>query len=168
MNLVLIGFMGVGKSAVGRILADRLGMSFLDTDALIEQKEGRKIAAIFAQEGEPYFRRLETDVILGLQGKDNLVLSTGGGVVLKEENVSPLKAIGTILLLSAEPEVIFERIRMNADRPLLQVDDPKEEIAKLLEGRKPYYNRAADYTFNTTKNSPAEIAEEIIQWLKLR
>lgn len=143
-------------------------MNFLDTDELVEKTEGRAITEIFQQDGEEYFRELETEVLKTLQDYDNFVLSTGGGMVLREENVSLLKDMGPIVLLWAEPEVIYERTKSGAHRPLLQVPEPLEEIKKRLEQRTPFYKQAADHTADTSKLSPEEITKDVLQWLKSR
>ena len=166
MNIILIGFMGVGKSTVGRLLASELALSFLDTDQLIEQTETRAISEIFRTEGEEHFRALETEVLETLQDYDNFVLSTGGGIVLKEENVALLKAMGPVVLLTADPAVIFERIRHETQRPLLQVADPQAEIIKILEQRQPFYGRTAEHTVDTSQAAPGAAAKEIITWLR--
>ncbi|MBI5078595.1 shikimate kinase [Candidatus Saganbacteria bacterium] len=158
--------MGSGKSAVGHRLAEELKMDFLDTDELIEKTEERKISGIFRGEGEEHFRELETEVLKTLQNYDNFVLSTGGGMVLREENVSLLKEIGRVILLWAEPEVIYERIKDETHRPLLQVKDPAEEIRKLLSYRRPFYEQGADFKIDTAKKKIEQIAKEIIAWLK--
>lgn len=166
MNIILIGFMGVGKSAVGYCLARELKMNFLDTDELIEKTEGRTISDIFKTDGEEYFRSLETEVLKTLQDYDNFVLSTGGGIVLKDENVVLLKAMGPVILLWADPEAVYARVKDEQHRPLLNVADPKAEIIKILEAREPIYNRAADYKIETTKISPEAAAKEIMEWQK--
>ena len=158
--------MGVGKSALGHLLAKKLGMNFLDTDELIEKTEERTINEIFKADGEEYFRELETEVVKTLQDYDNFVLSTGGGIVLWEENVGLLKSIGPLVLLDADPEIIFTRIKGQTHRPLLQVADPETEIKKILELRRPIYDRVADYKVDTTRISPEQGVEEITQWLK--
>lgn len=168
MNIVLIGFMGSGKSAVGHLLAEELKMNFLDTDELIENTEGRKISEIFKADGEDYFRDLETEVIKTLQDYDNFVLSTGGGMVLREENVSLLKSMGPVILLWAGPEVIYERVKSEIHRPLLQVPEPLEEIKKRLEQREPFYRKAADFTVDTSAIDPERITKDVLQWLKSR
>ena len=166
MNIILIGFMGVGKSTVGRLLASELKLNYLDTDQLIEQTEARTISEIFRTEGEEHFRSLETEVLETLQDYDNFVLSTGGGIVLKEENVALLKIMGPIILLTADPAAIYERIKQETYRPLLQTADPPAEIIKLLERRRPFYERAAEYTVDTSTAAPGEAAKEIITWLR--
>ncbi|MFA6431799.1 MAG: shikimate kinase [Candidatus Margulisiibacteriota bacterium] len=166
MNIILIGFMGCGKSTVGKLLAKELKLSFVDSDSLIEEKENKKISAIFKENGEARFRNIETRVLAELKDSDGIVLSTGGGIILKEENVSLLKKMGPIILLWADPEVIYDRIKYDKQRPLLQVNDPKAEIEKILEFRKTYYYSAAEKVFDTTEIDQKEVAEEIIEWLR--
>jgi len=166
MNIVLIGFMGAGKTVVGRELARELGYNYLDTDELIEQTEKRSVTDIFARDGEAYFRELETEVLKTLQDFDGFVLATGGGMVLRPENVALLKSLGPVILLWADPETVYERVKRESHRPLLKVADPLAEIKKRLAEREPHYRQAADETVKTTGKEPAEIAEEIKKWLK--
>lgn len=166
MNIILIGFMGAGKSEIGRRLAKELKCNFLDTDELIEKSDGRKIADIFKEEGEDFFRGLETEVLGTLQDYENFVLATGGGIVLKEENVALLKSMGRVVLLFAEPEVIYARVKSKTHRPLLQVADPEAEIRKILSYRDPFYIKAADFKVDTSKLSPDEVVKGILEWLK--
>jgi len=158
--------MGSGKSAVGHRLAKQLGMSYLDADGLIEKTEKMSIKDIFAKKGEPHFRDLETEVIKTLQDYDKLVISTGGGMVLREENVRMLKEIGPLVLLWAEPDVIYQRIKDQTHRPLLNVPDPKAEIKMILGFREPIYNKVADFKIDTSKLSVEEVTSKIFQWLK--
>jgi len=167
-NIILIGFMGSGKSVVGRALAAELKMDYLDTDELAEQAEKRRIPEIFKNDGEEYFRDVETEVLLTLQDFDNFVLSTGGGIILREKNIPLLKAMGPVILLWAEPEVIHQRVRGATHRPLLRVKNPREEIDKILEVRTPLYKKAADLTVDTSKLGPDQVAKEIREWLKSR
>ena len=160
--------MGVGKSEVGHRLASELGLNFLDTDELIEKTEDRNIAEIFKIDGEGYFRKLETEVLKTLQDYDNYVLSTGGGIILREENVALLKSMGPVIWLWAEPEIVYERIKNETHRPLLRVADPKAEINKILDFRMPIYARVADLKVDTEKLNPEGVAQEIIRWLKSR
>ena len=160
--------MGVGKTAVGQKLAQQLNLSYLDTDDLIEKTEGSSINEIFVKKGEPYFRQLETEVLKTLQDYDKFVISTGGGIVLREENVRILKEIGPLILLWAEPMVVYERVKAESHRPLLNVPDPQEEIHKILAVRKPLYQRAADFTVDTSSLKVEEAVKEIMQWLKSR
>ncbi len=166
MNIILIGFMGSGKSVVGRKLAKELGMNYLDCDELIEKTEKMSINDVFFQKGEPYFRDLEGEVLKTLEDYDNFVISTGGGVVLREENVKILKQIGPLILLWAEPETIYERLKQETHRPLLNVPDPKAEIKKILSSRSPIYNKIADFKVDTSKLDVEEGVLQIITWLK--
>lgn len=162
MNIILIGFMGTGKTEVGKRLAEKLFNDFLDTDELIEKSEGKKISDIFKDNGEEYFRNLETEVIETLQDYENYVLSTGGGIVLKDQNVQLLKEIGPIVLLTAREDIILSRMKDKNDRPLLENGDKAEKIKGLLAKRDPIYKSAADYIVDTSDKSVDNIVEEII------
>lgn len=168
MNIILIGFMGAGKTAVGKQLAEELTLKYIDTDDLIEKTERRSINDIFKKKGEPYFRNMETEVLKTLQEYDNFVIATGGGIVLREENVKILKELGPLVLLWAEPAIVYERIKGESHRPLLQVEDPKEEINKILSQRKPIYQRVADFVVDTSNLKVEDAVKEISQWLKLK
>src|SRR3989338_7713935 len=135
MNIILIGFMGSGKSAVGQKLAKELTLDYLDTDQLIEKTEKMSINEIFTRKGESSFRDLETNVIKTLRDYDNFVISTGGGMVLRPENVKMLKEIGLLVLLWAEPEVIYQRVKSETRRPLLKGADSFAEQNKILGPR---------------------------------
>ncbi len=165
MNIILIGFMGVGKSAIGHALARELKMDYLDTDELIEKTEKISINDIFAKKGEPYFRDLEAEVIKTLENYDNFVISTGGGMVLREENVKMLKEIGPLVLLWADPEVVYQRVKRETHRPLLNVQDPRAEIKKILDYRTPIYNRVADLKVDTSKLDVEECVKEIVKFV---
>lgn len=158
--------MGVGKTEVGKSLAEKLAFSFLDTDNLIEEAEGKKITQIFKDEGEQHFRKLETEVLETLQDYEDFVLSTGGGIVLKEENVALLREMGKIILLKATPEVICERLKNVSDRPLLAQGDRLEKIKEILSKRDPIYNSSADLIIETSEKTIEEIVEEIINYAK--
>lgn len=138
-NIVLIGFMGTGKSTVGNKLANRLGLKFVDSDDIIEKRADKSIEEIFAQEGEKYFRDLETEVVSDLGQRTGLVIATGGGVVLRKQNIEALSKNGIIILLTATPEEILNRVE-GTDRPLLDVENPLQEIKDLLAQRKEYYD----------------------------
>lgn len=166
MNIILIGFMGTGKSAVGHALAGQLGLRYVDTDALIENEEKQSINDIFAQKGEAYFRDLETKILKKLQSSDNCVIAAGGGMVLRAENVKMLGALGPVILLQASPAVIYGRVKNEKNRPLLNVPDPAAEISKILEKRKTAYAQAADFTLDTSSLNVETAAQEVIKWLE--
>ena len=154
MNIVLIGFMGTGKSAVGRVLARRTGFRHLDTDAEIERAAGRAIPEIFADEGEAAFRARETALLASLTGEDGpLILSTGGGTPVRPENAALLKQIGTVVWLQVAPEAILSRVAHSLhERPLLawHADDPLGRIESLLAQRSPVYAALADMILETS------------------
>lgn len=157
--------MGTGKSEVGRILAEKLSFNFVDTDVEIEKRENMRISEIFANYGEDRFREIEEDIIKVLSEKENMVISTGGGVVLRESNMVNLRKKGIIVCLTASAETVFERVKDKKDRPLLQVEDQLKKIKELLDYRAPFYNNA-DITIKTENKTPAEIAIEIIEQLR--
>ena len=164
-NIVLTGFMGAGKSVVGRLLAERLGLSVVDTDDVIEEG-GMKISEIFAEFGEPHFRKLESKAVRKVSELKNHVIVTGGGVVLKSENIDTLRKGGTIVYLHATPETVFNRVKNETHRPLLQVADPLGRIKELLDFRAQFYANN-DIEIDTTKLSVEEVVEEIIQKINL-
>ena len=163
-NIVLTGFMGVGKSVVSKELSARLKRERVSSDEWIEQKEGRSIKDIFRDKGENYFRALEKKAIEELSPRRNLIIDCGGGVVLRQENVDRLKKNGIIFCLTATPDVIYQRIKDQKDRPLLNVHDPRTKIAQLLKQREPYYNQA-DHTLDTSHLIPPATAEVILKLL---
>jgi shikimate kinase len=167
MNIVLTGFMGTGKSKIGRRLAKKLRMSYLDTDELIEEREKDSISAIFKKRGEEYFRRLETKVVKEVALLDNYVISTGGGVVLREGNIRVLKKNAFIVCLFASPEVILKRTKGDEKRPLLKGDDRKERIEELIAIRKSYYEKA-DFSVDTSTLDSKKVVEEIVKFLERR
>lgn len=167
MNIVLIGFMGTGKSAVGRALATHLKARFIDTDAEIEREAQKSVSDIFAQEGEAAFRKREGDLLIRLLRENTpVVLSTGGGMALRDDNVRLLKKIGPIVWLTAPSNVILARVRQNLQRrPLLagQPEDPLPRIQQLLAERNPRYRAVKDYEFDTSNwDSPEEVAASIM------
>ncbi len=161
-NLVLTGFMGTGKSEVGRILSEKLLYTLIDSDSMIEKEQNMSITDIFRLHGEEAFRDIESDVISRLSKLENVVISTGGGAVLRESNLDTLREKGLIVCLTAEAETIFKRVENNQDRPLLQVDNPLQKIRELLLIREPYYKNA-DIIINTEGKSPEDIAFEILR-----
>ncbi|MCX7914041.1 MAG: shikimate kinase [Thermodesulfovibrionales bacterium] len=166
-NIVLTGFMGTGKSEVGRVLAEKLSFDFLDSDAEIEKRENMSITQIFTNYGERKFRDIEADIIRELSEKEKVVISTGGGVVLRQSNMLNLRKKGIVVCLTASAETILQRVKDTDDRPLLKGDDPLGRIRELLEYRTPFYGDA-DITINTENKTPEEIASEIIEKLRHR
>lgn len=165
-NIALVGFMGVGKSTVGQILAGLLDFEFIDTDRVIETREGRRISEIFGKEGEPHFRDLETNLIREYENRPGLILSTGGGLVVRPENLASLRKHALVVCLWASPAVIFERVRHQGHRPLLQTPDPLVRITELLEQRKPAYQQA-DILVGVDFRSPQETAQYIANSFRL-
>ncbi|HEY82555.1 MAG TPA: shikimate kinase [Dehalococcoidia bacterium] len=166
-NLALIGFMGAGKTAVGKVLAERLGKEFIELDALIEQRAGKTIPEIFQQDGEIAFRELEIEAVKEVCGKKNAVIACGGGVVLNQINIDRLRKESLIVYLKALPGVILKRTSSDAnERPLLKAADRAAEIRRLVQFRKPFYERAADITIDTSKLDVDSVAEQIIKRVK--
>ncbi len=159
-NVALVGFMGVGKSTVGHLLAQQLHFEFVDTDRLIEQREGRKIAEIFLTKGEPYFRSLESSLAEEVGARHGVVISTGGGMVVNPGNLEALRRQSLLVCLWASPEVIFERVKNQSHRPLLQSPDPLGKIRDLLQARRPAY-MSADVIIGVDFRTPAETARQI-------
>jgi shikimate kinase len=160
MNLVITGFMGTGKSVVGKIVAQKLGWQFFDTDEIIEQETGIKIPDIFARKGEPYFRDLETKTAKLLSLLYKSVISCGGGMVLKSENMDELERTGVVVCLAANPETILERTK-ESGRPLLAVKDPLAKIKEMLRAREQFYKRCR-LLIDTSALSPEQVADKII------
>ncbi|HEX7570489.1 MAG TPA: shikimate kinase [Verrucomicrobiae bacterium] len=165
-NVALIGFMGAGKTSVGRLVAENLGFEFLDTDELIQSRAGRTIADIFAKEGEPAFRALEKQVVQELSARKKTVISTGGGLPTDPENLAALKSYALVVCLWASPEKIWERVRHQSHRPLLHDADPQKKIRELLTAREPFYKQA-DVLINTDLRSVREAAQQITLQFKL-
>jgi len=161
-NIVLIGFMGCGKSLTSNKLAETLNRKVISTDKLIEQKEGQVIAEIFEKSGEGYFRRVEKEIIKEISGQSDLIIDCGGGVVMDDENMANLKKNGLVIYLAASPESIYENIKHQPRRPLLNVADPQLKITELLQERKPYYEKA-DRTINTDHRTINQIAEDVLK-----
>jgi len=166
-NIALIGFMGTGKTAVGKVLAEKLGRSFVELDSLIEQKAGKSIPDIFQQDGEIAFRELEMRVTEEVANKKKAVIACGGGIVLNKINIDRLRENAIIVYLTASPGVILKRVaNEEGQRPLLEVANPTLTIRELLGFRKPFYERAADIIINTSKLDINSVAEQIINKLK--
>lgn len=159
-NIVLLGFMGTGKTGVGRQLAQDLGREFVEMDALIEEREKTTINDIFAEKGEAYFRALECEIARQLAARQGLVVSAGGGVVLNRSNVQALEESGILICLQAAPEEIYRRVVRETQRPLLRGSDPLAKIKALLDFRKPYYDKIK-LQLDTTGKSIQQVVEEI-------
>jgi shikimate kinase len=160
-NLTLIGFMGTGKSSVGRLVADQLHFTFLDTDAVIEARAGASIDDIFKQHGEPVFREWESRIVTELSRRNRTVISTGGGLPANEGNLASLKTHSLVVCLWASPEKIFQRVRNQTHRPLLNDPDPAARIRQLLAVREPFY-RQADILVNTEFRGLREVAQQVL------
>lgn len=161
-NVALVGFMGVGKSTVGQILATILGFEFFDTDRVIETRAGKRISDIFAQEGEARFRTLESELVHELESRHGLVISTGGGLVVNPDNLASLKKHALVVCLWASPGVIFSRVRHQTHRPLLQTPDPEAKIVEMLEIRRPAYQQA-DVLVGVDFRSAGDTARHLAQ-----
>jgi len=161
-NIFLIGFMGSGKSSVAFYLSREYKMEIIEMDQLIVEREGMSIADIFAKHGEDYFRDIETNLLVEIQGAQNKVVSCGGGVVLREQNISEMRKSGHIVLLAAKPETILERVKDNDDRPLLQGNKNVEFISEMMEKRRKRYEQAADVVVQTDGKEIAQICQEIL------
>jgi shikimate kinase len=165
-SIALIGFMGTGKTAVGKILAEMLGKEFIELDALIEKKARKSITDIFRDQGEIAFRDMEINVTREVAGRKNAVIACGGGIVLNTINIDRLGQECFIVCLAASPAVILKRTSADNGRPLLAVDDRMRRIKELMEFRRPYYERSADVMINTSRLKPATVARRIIEKVK--
>jgi len=165
-NIALIGFMGSGKSSVGRLVADTLHFTFLDTDDVIEARARKPITEIFAQQGEPAFRQLESGLVAELTRRNRTVISTGGGLPINPANLVSLKTHALVVCLWASPEKIFERVGHQFHRPLLNTPDPLGKIRSLLAVREPFY-RQADVLVNTEMRSVKDVAQQVIHQFRL-
>ena len=161
MNIYLIGFMGTGKSAIGKALESLTGYSLVDMDVEIVKREKREIAEIFKNEGEEFFRALETQLLLELEKKGKCIVSCGGGVVLKEENRGIMHRSGIAVLLTARPETILERVKNDHSRPLLEGKKNVDAIREMVQQRMPFYEKAANIIVPTDGKTVMEIAKHI-------
>jgi shikimate kinase len=159
-NIVIVGFMGTGKTTVAKALSGELNMTYVSVDELIEARENRVINDIFENNGEAYFRRVEKEVVKEVSKRSGQVIDAGGGVVLDEENVSVLKKTGMIICLWSDPATILKRTNKYDHRPLLNVEDPEKRIKELLEYRRPFYERA-DFHVDSTEWDIEGIVEKI-------
>lgn len=161
-NIILIGYMGCGKSTIGKKLSYAVRKPYVDTDKLIETKEKKTISTIFSEQGEEAFREMETACIKSLFAqKQEHVIAVGGGLPLRSQNRALLKKLGTVIYLRAKPETIYERLKTDTTRPLLQCADPKEKISRMLLQRAPVYEEAASYVVDVDDKSFEQIIKEI-------
>ena len=161
-NIYLVGFMGTGKTEVGKELAKEKKLQFVDLDELIELREKRAISDIFAKDGEPYFRKVEKRLLREVSREKKFVVACGGGIVLDKDNIKIMKEAGIIVCLTASPVVILERTSAYRHRPLLNVSNPRKQIELLLKLRAPYYAQA-DKTIDTSKISIREVVGKIVK-----
>ena len=168
-HLVFIGFMGSGKTSMGRSLSYKLKRAFYDTDKMIEEREGVTISDIFAAKGEKYFRELETQVLREIRDdKIARIYSLGGGTPVSLQNQPLIKTIGTVVYLRLKPEEVYERLKGDTTRPLLQCDDPLAKIKNLMQLRSPAYERCADIIIDTGSKEREEVIGEILTELEKR
>ena len=165
-SIVLIGMMGAGKSSVGRCLQQRTGLARLDTDEMVATQFGIPIAQIFEEHGEERFRTAETELLRKLAPERPAIVVTGGGIVLRAENVDLLKQLGTVVWVTAEEATLFERASRRNDRPLLQKENPRAVFLDLLRAREPLYRTAADLRVDTSKMTHDEVVEAILSKLE--
>lgn len=165
-NIILTGFMGTGKSTVGRLVAADLNREFVDMDTLIEAREKRTIPEIFAESGEPYFRRLEADLCRELADRKGLVIATGGGTLIPDQNLQAMERGGLVICLDCRPETLWERIGQSENRPMLAARDAERfaRLKTLLKERAPAYARIKRH-LDVTSLSPQEIAERVCQYV---
>lgn len=166
-NVALIGFMGTGKTAVGQLIANKLRLTFIEMDALIELRAAKTIPQIFEQGGEIAFRELEIEVARQVAQKERVVIACGGGLVLNRINIDRLRQSAVIVYLTASSLVTLKRVSKQAGkRPLLDVTEPLDTIREMIRNREPYYKQAADITINTSKLSTEAVANKIVEKLK--
>ncbi|CUO32212.1 shikimate kinase [Eubacterium sp. am_0171] len=161
-NIVLIGFMGAGKSTVSDYLSTMFAMRIVEMDQVIAEREEMSIPDIFATYGEEYFREQETKLLIELQDKKNTIISCGGGAALRAENVAEMKKNGRVVLLTASPETVYERVKDSDDRPVLKENNNVEFIADLMENRREKYEAAADIVIQTDNKTVLQVCEELI------
>ena len=165
-NIFLIGFMGCGKSTIAGYLHDTFSMDVVEMDQVIAEQQGMSISEIFETYGEEYFRNLETQLLIDMQSKQNVIISCGGGVAMRERNVAEMKKNGKVVLLKADPQTILDRVKDSDERPLLNGHKNVEYIADLMEARRAKYEAAADIVVQTDGKSALEICEEMIHKLR--
>lgn len=165
-NIVLIGFMGAGKSTIAGMMHEAFSMEVIEMDQVIVDQQGMSIPEIFEKYGEEYFRDLETNLLIDMQDRQNVIISCGGGVALRERNVKEMKRNGKVVFLTASPETILERVKDDNDRPLLNGHKNVEYISRMMETRRPKYEAAADFIISTDGKSSYDICREIVSELQ--
>ena len=166
VNIALIGFMGTGKTSVGRLVAEQLRYEYLDTDEVIQSNTGRSITDIFTKDGEAAFRSLEEKMVGELASRKHTVISTGGGLPVNPKNLTSLKTHALVVCLWSSPEKIWERVRHQGHRPLLHDKNPQAKIRELLAAREPFYKQA-DVLLNTELRSVREVAQQVVHQFRL-
>ena len=167
MNIILIGYMGSGKSSVGRRLAQQLGWEFVDTDQMVEDAESLSIAEIFSIAGERAFRDCEEQALASLEGRRHLVVATGGGIIIRPGNRALLARLGKVVWLDGDPDILFERAVRSGKRPLLKGEDPRTKFDEMLALRRPAYESVFDLRMDVTQHTQQQIAKHIIKGLGL-
>jgi shikimate kinase len=165
-SIVLIGMMGAGKSSVGRCLQRRTGLTLLETDEIVASKFGMSIPAIFARHGERKFREAETESIRELKASTHAIIVTGGGIVLRKENLKLLKELGVVVWLHGNEDTLFERASRAGTRPLLRTENPRKAFSQMLQARIPLYAKLAKIVIDTSVLTDKEVAEAILSKLK--
>lgn len=158
LNVILIGFMGCGKTTLGHRLAGLLGFEFVDSDSLIVARAGKSIPEIFEESGELVFRKVETEVLHSLMGRERMILSTGGGIVTRSENHEALRKLGLVIFVSTSEQILWQRLKRSKDRPMLQTKNPRRNFSDLLAKRRPLYQELADLVEDTRGLNPEESA----------
>lgn len=166
VNIALIGFMGTGKTSVGRLVAEQLQFDYLDTDEVIQSRTGRTITEIFSTDGEAAFRKMEQELVGELAARTKTVIATGGGLPMNPQNLVSLKTHALVICLWASPEKIWERVKNQTHRPLLHDADPQKKIRELLAAREPFY-RQADVLLNTELRSVREVTQQVAHQFRL-
>ena len=166
--IVLIGFMGAGKSSVGRTLARMTGLSRFDTDEIVAARFGLTVSEIFETQGEEKFRQVETEALRELAGRRGAIITTGGGILLRPENTDLVRQLGTVVHLEADEETLFRRINRRTTRPLLRTENPRATLTELLRVRLPLYRAAADLEVDTSLFTHDEVAKRILNHLEIR
>jgi len=166
LNIAVYGFMGVGKTTIGKLLAERIGYDFIDMDIEIEKRTGTTISEIFRKQGEAKFRQLESELVKELAEKNKLVIACGGGALANKENAETMKGSARMVYLTASIPEIIKRTRRDNDRPLLDVPDPLQTASILLEKREPIYRMYAEIIIDTTELTPVEVVERISEELR--